>query len=105
MLGFRGASRYSAHSFAGAFGLECAALVAVRDTMGLSNVEVMIPFVRTPEELARVLDTMKAHGLERGAGADREPPEVTAASNVPSRPGLKIHIMCGRVPGRTSPRC
>jgi pyruvate,water dikinase len=66
MLGFRGASRYPSAEFADAFALECAALKKVRDEMGLTNVKVMIPFVRTVDELGRVLDIMAGHGLKRG---------------------------------------
>jgi pyruvate, water dikinase len=66
MLGFRGASRYVAPEFAECFALECEAMRYVRDTMGLTNVEVMIPFVRTPDEAAAVVKTLAANGLERG---------------------------------------
>lgn len=66
MLGFRGASRYVAAEFAECFALECEAMRYVRDTMGLTNVEVMIPFVRTPNEAAAVVKTLAANGLERG---------------------------------------
>ncbi len=66
MLGFRGASRYVAPEFAECFALECEAMRYVRDTMGLTNVEVMIPFVRTPNEAAAVVKTLAANGLERG---------------------------------------
>jgi pyruvate,water dikinase len=66
MIGFRGASRYRAESFAGAFAMECEAMKYVRDEMGLTNVEIMIPFVRTVGELLAVLEVMKSHGLERG---------------------------------------
>jgi len=76
MIGFRGASRYRAKSFAGAFAMECEALKYVRDEMGLTNVEIMIPFVRTVGELQAVLEVMQSHGLERGKN------------------GLKIIMMC-----------
>ncbi|MFN3630693.1 MAG: phosphoenolpyruvate synthase, partial [Casimicrobiaceae bacterium] len=66
MLGFRGASRYIAAEFAECFALECEALSYVRDVMGLTNVEVMIPFVRTIAEAKAVVDTLARHGLERG---------------------------------------
>jgi len=66
MLGFRGASRYISEDFRDCFALECAALKKVRDDMGLTNIEVMIPFVRTLEEAAQVVDLLKEHGLERG---------------------------------------
>jgi len=66
MLGFRGASRYVATSFRDAFMLECRALKKVRDEMGLTNVEIMIPFVRTVEEAKRVVELLAENGLERG---------------------------------------
>ena len=66
MLGFRGASRYIAASFRDCFKLECEAMKYVRDTMGLTNVELMVPFVRTLKEADAVLEIMKNFGLERG---------------------------------------
>ncbi len=66
MIGFRGASRYAAESFKDCFALECEAIRYVRETMGLTNVEVMIPFVRTVNEAKSVLDVMAQHGLKRG---------------------------------------
>jgi pyruvate, water dikinase len=66
MLGFRGASRYVAKEFAECFALECEAMRYVRDTMGLTNVEVMIPFVRTTDEAEAVVKALAANGLERG---------------------------------------
>ena len=66
MLGFRGASRYIAPSFRDCFRLECEAMKYVRDTMGLTNVELMVPFVRTVGEAQQVLGIMKEFGLERG---------------------------------------
>ncbi|HEX6827526.1 MAG TPA: phosphoenolpyruvate synthase, partial [Burkholderiales bacterium] len=66
MLGFRGASRYVAQSFREAFRLECRALKKVRDEMGLTNVEVMIPFVRTVGEAKRVVELLEENGLRRG---------------------------------------
>lgn len=66
MLGFRGASRYVADSFADCFALECQAVRRVREDMGLRNVEVMIPFVRTVSEAEGVIEVLKKHGLERG---------------------------------------
>ena len=80
MLGFRGASRYIAHSFRDCFKLECEAMRYVRDTMGLTNVELMVPFVRTLKEADQVLAIMKEFGLERGKGAGKG--------------GLKIVMMC-----------
>ncbi len=76
MLGFRGASRYIADSFRDCFELECRALKYVRDEMGLTNIQVMVPFVRTVSEGAQVIELLKANGLERG------------------RNGLKIIMMC-----------
>ena len=66
MLGFRGASRYIAPNFRDCFRLECEAMKYVRDTMGLTNVELMVPFVRTVGEAQQVLGIMKEFGLERG---------------------------------------
>ncbi|MBL7479982.1 phosphoenolpyruvate synthase [Legionella bononiensis] len=66
MLGFRGASRYVSSSFAECFALECKAVRRVREDMGLTNVEVMIPFVRTVSEASDVIQVLKQHGLERG---------------------------------------
>jgi pyruvate,water dikinase len=76
MLGFRGASRYIAHSFRECFHLECEAMKYVRDVMGLTNVELMVPFVRTLGEADQTLEIMKQFGLERGKN------------------GLKIVMMC-----------
>ena len=66
MLGLRGAARYVSSMFRPAFELECRALKQVRDTMGFTNVEVMMPFVRTVEECVAVVDLLKANGLARG---------------------------------------
>ena len=76
MIGFRGASRYVSESFAECFALECRAVKRVREEMGLENVEVMIPFVRTLDEARSVIDALRAHGLERGKN------------------GLKLIMMC-----------
>jgi pyruvate,water dikinase len=76
MLGFRGASRYISPSFRECFDLECEAMRKVRDTMGLTNVELMIPFVRNLREAEAVLSIMKDNGLERG------------------RNGLRVIMMC-----------
>lgn len=76
MLGFRGASRYVSPEFKECFALECKAVRRVREEMGLSNVEVMIPFVRTVTEAKDVIDVLKQHGLERG------------------KEGLRIIMMC-----------
>jgi pyruvate,water dikinase len=66
MIGFRGAGRYVADSFKPCFELECRALRRVRDEMGLTNVEIMIPFVRTVQQAKDVVDLMAANGLRRG---------------------------------------
>ncbi|MCY3731889.1 MAG: phosphoenolpyruvate synthase, partial [Rhodospirillaceae bacterium] len=66
MLGFRGASRYVDKEFEPCFELECRALLQVRGEMGLKNVQVMVPFVRTVAEAAEVVSLLAANGLERG---------------------------------------
>ncbi len=66
MIGFRGASRYVSPVFRACFELECQALRRVRDDMGLTNVEIMIPFCRTLEEAEQVIALLAAYGLERG---------------------------------------
>lgn len=66
MIGFRGASRYVSEDFRPCFDLECKALKRVRDEMGLTNVEIMIPFVRTLQEAESVVRALKENGLERG---------------------------------------
>ena len=66
MLGFRGAARYISKDFGEAFKMECEALKRVRETMGLTNVKVMIPFVRTLEQARRVTELLAANGLKRG---------------------------------------
>ena len=66
MLGFRGASRYVSENFRDCFELECRALKHVRDEMGLTNVEIMIPFVRTTEEARKVIELLEKNGLKRG---------------------------------------
>ncbi|MEN1929387.1 phosphoenolpyruvate synthase [Luteimonas sp. MJ250] len=76
MIGFRGASRYVDKAFADAFALECRAVLKVRETMGLDNLWVMIPFVRTLDEGRRVLEVLAANGLRRGVN------------------GLKVIMMC-----------
>ena len=76
MLGFRGASRYVSSDFSDCFALECLAVRRVREEMGLTNVEVMIPFVRTVTEAKQVITVLKAQGLERG------------------KDGLRIIMMC-----------
>ena len=66
MLGFRGASRYVASTFRPCFEMECEALRYVRNEMGLTNVEVMVPFVRTTDEAREVVELLAANGLARG---------------------------------------
>ncbi|NCV85899.1 MAG: phosphoenolpyruvate synthase [Oxalobacteraceae bacterium] len=76
MLGFRGAARYLAPDFAEAFELECRAMKRVRDEMGLTNVEIMVPFVRTLGQAEKVVNLLAKHGLKRGDN------------------GLKLIMMC-----------
>src|SRR5690606_20810318 len=76
MLGFRGASRYVDESFRPCFELECRALRYVREDMGLTNVQVMVPFVRTLNEAREVVHLLATNGLERGVN------------------GLKLIMMC-----------
>ncbi|ABI72143.1 phosphoenolpyruvate synthase [Shewanella frigidimarina NCIMB 400] len=76
MLGFRGASRYISEAFRDCFALECEAIKRVRNQMGLTNVEVMIPFVRTVNEASQVIELLKEQGLERG------------------KDGLRVIMMC-----------
>ena len=66
MLGFRGASRYISDNFRDCFELECRALKYVRDDMGLTNVKIMIPFVRTTGEASQVIELLEKNGLKRG---------------------------------------
>ncbi|MGC3965272.1 MAG: phosphoenolpyruvate synthase [Rhodocyclaceae bacterium] len=66
MIGFRGASRYIAHSYRDCFELECIAMKRVRNDMGLTNVQLMVPFVRNLEEARGVVDLLAEHGLARG---------------------------------------
>ncbi|MBL8521918.1 MAG: phosphoenolpyruvate synthase [Betaproteobacteria bacterium] len=84
MLGFRGASRYIATSFRDCFRLECEAMRYVRDTMGLTNVELMVPFVRTLSEADAVLDIMKRFGLERGKGGGEGGLRIVMMCEIPS---------------------
>ncbi|MGH8723366.1 MAG: phosphoenolpyruvate synthase [Burkholderiales bacterium] len=76
MLGFRGASRYLAEDFRGCFELECAAMKKVREELGLTNVELMVPFVRTMGEAREVVSLLQKNGLQRGKN------------------GLRIVMMC-----------
>ena len=66
MLGFRGASRYLSADFGEAFAMECEAFKRVRSDMGLTNVEVMVPFVRTLRQAEQVIALLGQHGLKRG---------------------------------------
>jgi pyruvate,water dikinase len=66
MIGYRGASRYLSEEFAECFAMECEALRRVRDDMGLTNVKIMIPFVRTVAEIEGVIELLADHGLRRG---------------------------------------
>jgi pyruvate,water dikinase len=66
MLGFRGASRYISEGFRECFEMECEALKYVRDEMGLDNVEIMVPFVRTTNEAKQVIELLESQGLKRG---------------------------------------
>ncbi|MBT6392954.1 MAG: phosphoenolpyruvate synthase [Nitrosomonadales bacterium] len=76
MIGFRGAARYISDEFKECFALECQAMLKVRNVLGLTNVELMIPFVRTLSEAKAVIEIMEQHGLKRGVD------------------GLKIIMMC-----------
>jgi pyruvate,water dikinase len=76
MIGWRGASRYYDEKFKPAFGLECEAIKKVRDEMGLTNVKVMVPFCRTPEEGRKVIGAMGDFGLRQGEN------------------GLEVYMMC-----------
>ena len=84
MLGFRGASRYVSESFGEAFAMECEALKRVRSDMGLSNVEIMVPFVRTLGEAQSVIDLLAAHGLRRGTAGGGDGLRVIMMCEVPS---------------------
>jgi len=72
MLGFRGASRYLSAEFREPFALECEAMCMVRKRMGLTNVELMVPFIRTVDEARQVVDLLAEHGLARGSGAGED---------------------------------
>lgn len=84
MIGFRGASRYIADSFRDCFALECEAVRRVRDDLGLTNLEVMIPFVRTVDEGRAVIDELARNGLVRGENGLR----VIMMCEIPSNPLL-----------------
>lgn len=70
MIGFRGAARYYSPKYKEAFALECAALKMVRDTFGLTNIKVMVPFVRTLQEGKKVIEQMSLHGLWQADGLE-----------------------------------
>ena len=89
MIGFRGASRYLSSSFAECFALECRAMKRVREDMGLTNVELMVPFVRTLEEADQVLALMGEHGLVRGENGLR----VVMMCEVPSNAVLAAEFL------------
>ena len=84
MLGFRGASRYVSESFGEAFAMECEALVRVRRDMGFTNVEVMVPFVRTLGQAERVVGMLAEHGLRRAAAGGNDGLRVIMMCEVPS---------------------
>jgi pyruvate, water dikinase len=83
MLGFRGAARYISAEFREAFAMECEAMRRVRDEMGLVNVQLMVPFVRTLGQADRVIKLLAEQGLKRGEGGDGTPDSA-----------LKIIMMC-----------
>ncbi len=84
MLGFRGASRYVSESFGEAFAMECEALLRVRRDMGLTNVEVMVPFVRTLGQAERVVGMLAERGLKRAAAGGTDGLRVIMMCEVPS---------------------
>ncbi len=84
MLGFRGASRYVSEEFGEAFAMECEALVRVRKAMGLTNVEVMVPFVRTLAQAETVVGMLAAQGLKRAAAGGTDGLKVIMMCEVPS---------------------
>ena len=87
MLGFRGAARYISTEFGEAFAMECEALLRVRNAMGLTNVQVMVPFVRTLEQARKVTGLLAAHGLRRGESAPQDGGQADDTA-------LKIIMMC-----------
>jgi pyruvate,water dikinase len=84
MLGFRGASRYVSESFGEAFAMECEALKRVRGEMGLTNVEIMVPFVRTLDQARRVVAMLAAKGLRRAADGGGDGLRVIMMCEIPS---------------------
>jgi pyruvate, water dikinase len=83
MLGFRGAARYISAEFRDAFAMECEAMRRVRDEMGLTNVQLMVPFVRTLGQADRVMQLLAQQGLKRGEGGNGQPDSA-----------LKVIMMC-----------
>ncbi|HEY4068200.1 MAG TPA: putative PEP-binding protein, partial [Burkholderiaceae bacterium] len=84
MLGFRGASRYISEEFGEAFAMECEALKRVRNDMGLTNVEIMVPFVRTLEQAKRVVGMLADRGLKRAASGGTDGLRVIMMCEIPS---------------------
>lgn len=84
MLGFRGASRYVSESFGEAFAMECEALKRVRSDMGLDNVEIMVPFVRTVGQAKRVVEMLAEHGLKRASAGGQDGLRIIMMCEVPS---------------------
>ncbi len=88
MLGWRGASRYYSDIYKEAFALECEAILRVRNKMGLTNVKVMVPFCRTPEEGKKVIEVMEEYGLKRGENGL----EIYVMAEIPSNIILADHF-------------
>ncbi|UDF34889.1 UNVERIFIED_ORG: phosphoenolpyruvate synthase [Shinella sp. XGS7] len=84
MLGFRGASRYISGEFSDAFAMECEALKRVRNEMGLTNVELMVPFVRTVKQAERVVGMLAERGLKRAAAGGQDGLRIIMMCEVPS---------------------
>jgi pyruvate,water dikinase len=84
MLGFRGASRYISGDFQDAFAMECEALKRVRKDMGLTNVEIMVPFVRTVKQASRVVEMLAERGLKRAAAGGTDGLRLIMMCEVPS---------------------
>ena len=84
MLGFRGASRYISGEFQDAFAMECEALKRVRNDMGLTNVEIMVPFVRTVKQAQKVVEMLAERGLKRAANGGQDGLRVIMMCEVPS---------------------
>ena len=93
MLGFRGAARYISADFGEAFAMECEAIKRVRNEMGLTNIEVMVPFVRTLGQAKSVSELLSKFGLGRGTGGD-----ISGGHASPYGSGKLRHIMMCEVP-------